>query len=356
MTIQLLLHTVFSFLPFMVCLFWLICFVVNTKRSDVPKLYFMMYIGTCTVLYLCHALFFTIGLPYEMECLWTLCSLSVYPLFYGYLCRLTSGEFRLRQLLLWLLPGLVVALAKYMLPDVGMDKVRLLLFACQIVCVCYLGIRKLKAFDAELRSVYADTEKRDTTAVNHLLIAIIIVSIVAGIANSIGKQFFGTNLWLLVMISSAFSTLLFSLSHICYNRDFTIDTLRLDENSVETEIQESVATEDMEVIGRKIEELMIERHYFTKKDLKISDLVAEVGSNRTYISNYINRTYHCSFSDMVNKMRIEYAQQLIASSEKNTKITQIADESGFANEQSFYRNFKKFVGMTPSEWWAQNYH
>lgn len=350
MTSQLLLHTVFSFLPFFVCLFWLICFVANTKRSDVPKLYFMLYIATCTVLYLCHALFFTIGLPYEMECLWTLCSLSVYPLFYGYLCRLTSADYKFSQLLPLLVPGAVVALAKYFLSDAGVDKVRLLLFAFQIVGVCYLGIRKLKAFDAELQMVYADTEKRDTSAVHHMLIAIIIVSVLAGIANSIGKQFFGTSLWLLVFISLSFSILLFSLSYICFNRNFTIENLHIDESSEETEAQETVTNEDIETIGRKIEQVMVEQRYFTKKDLKISDLVAEVGSNRTYISNYINRTYHCSFSDMINKLRIEYAQQLIKSSAKGTKITQIADESGFASEQSFYRNFKKFVGMTPTEW------
>lgn len=350
MTSELLLHTVFSFLPFTVCLFWLICFAVNARRDDVPKQYYTAYIGTCTMLYLCHALFFTIGLSYEIECLWTLCSLSVYPLFYAYLCRLTSSEFRLRQLLPWLVPGAAVALAKYLLPDAGIDKLRLLLFAVQIISVCYLGIRKLKAFDAELKAVYADTERRDTTSVHYLLIAIIIASIVSGIANTVGKQFFGTSLWLLVIISLAFSTLLFSLSNICYNRDFTIDTLRLDEGNSQATPQAPLQSEEMESIGAKINELMSARHYFTKKDLKISDLAAEIGSNRTYVSNYINRTYHCSFSDMVNRLRIEYAQQLIISSAKGTKITQIADESGFASEQSFYRNFRKFVGMTPAEW------
>lgn len=350
MTPELLIHTFFSFLPFMVCLFWFICFAVNIRRDNVPKLYFTVYIATCTVLYLCHALFFTIGLTQEMECLWTLCSLSVYPLFYAYLTRLTTANFRLLHLLTLLLPGAAVALAKYLLPDAGIDRVRLLLFAIQIICVCYLGIRRLKNFDAKLQTVYADTERRDTTSVHHLLVAIIIVSIISGIANSVGKHLFGTSLWLLVAISSAFSVLLFSLSYICFNRVFTIDNLRLDEDNSQSTPQTPLPGEEVESIGNKINELMTVRHYFTKKDLKISDLATEIGTNRTYISNYINRTYQCSFSDMVNKLRIEYAQQLIKSSAKGTKITQIADESGFASEQSFYRNFKKFTGMTPAEW------
>lgn len=57
-----LLHSVFSFLPFEVCLFWTICFAALCGKADGPKRYFLAYIGTCTVLYFCHALFFTLGL------------------------------------------------------------------------------------------------------------------------------------------------------------------------------------------------------------------------------------------------------------------------------------------------------
>ena len=353
MTETQLLHTVFSILPCAVCLFWLICFLVQSNRNDMPKRYFMGYIATCVVLYFCHALFFTVGLSYAMECLWTLCSLSVYPLFYGYLCRLTSSSYKVTKLLPWLLPGIVVALAKYFFPEAGMDKVRVAVFACQIIGVCYFGIKKLKAFDRELQSLYADTEDRDTTAVHHLLIAIIIVSILSGVANSVGKQFFGESLWLLAPISLGFSSLLFALSYICFNRDFTVDSISIGDG----EGEESEVTDPQELteqIGKRFEELMISQRFFIRKDLKIDDLVKEIGSNRTYVSNYINRTYHCSFSEYTNKLRIEYAKTLLASSVKGTKLSQIAEEAGFASEQSFYRNFKKIVGMTPIEWAKDN--
>ncbi len=247
------------------------------------------------------------------------------------------------------MPGIVVALAKYLFPEAGMDRVRVIVFACQIVGVCYFGIRKLKTFDRELNSVYADTEGRDTTAVHHLLIAIIIVSLLSGVANSVGKQFFGESLLLLASISLAFSTLLFALSYICFNRDFTIDNISPDEGE-EEELEVADAQEHSEQIGKRFEELMIAQRFFIRNDLKIDDLVKEIGSNRTYVSNYINRTYHCSFSEYTNNLRIEYAKTLLLSSAKGTKLSQIAEEAGFASEQSFYRNFKKFVGMTPIEW------
>lgn len=350
MTTLELLHTVFSFLPFTVCLFWLISFIMQLRRMDSAQRFFLAYLTTCVVLYLCHALFFTVGLPYELECTWTLCSLSVYPLFYGYICRLTSERIRPTKLWLYLLPGAMVALAKYILPDMGVDRVRVVLFGCQIAWVCYFGIRRLHEFDRKIQATYADTEGRETTSVHHLLLATIIVSILAGLANGIGKQVFGESLWLLIPISMAFSTMQFSLSYICYYRDFTIDQLTQDEKDAEENVEPTGQEEDCEDIGRKIEALMVEQHYFLKKDLKIGDVVREIGSNRTYVSNYINRTYLCSFSDYMNKLRIAHAQQLLLSATPNTKLAQIAEESGYASEQSFYRNFRKFAGMNPTEW------
>ena len=362
MTGEQILRTMFSFLPFVVCLFWSICYLVQIRKNDTPKRYMTAFLVTCVVLYLCHALFFTVGLPYPLECVWTFASLSVYPIFYGYLCRLTSSDYTLRKLLPWLVPGAIVALAKYLMPDYEIDKLRLTLFAVQILCVCYFGMRKLNDFDKKLQAVYADTEGRDTTAVHHLLGAILLVSILSGLANTIGKGYFGTSIVLLETISTAFSSMLFALSYICFCRNFTIDQLNeevMEEAIAETGCDETDtiaedAHEDTEMIGQKIETLMVEQHYFLKHDLKISDIVMEIGSNRTYVSNYINSTYHCSFSDYMNNLRIEHAKNLMLSAQKGTKLSQIAEDSGYASEQSFYRNFRKFVGMTPAEWQASN--
>lgn len=351
---QSLLRAFFSFLPFFTCLFWLIIFVVQYRRLDAAKQMLTVYIGTCVVLYFCHALFFTVGLPYEMECLWTFFSLSVYPLFFGYLCRLTTkNSIPPKQWLMWLLPGAAIALAKYLFPDAGIDTLRLLLFVIQIVCVAYFGTRKLKAFDRRLQSFYADMEGRDTTAVHHLLIAIICVSILAGIANTLGRKFFGDNLVLLGFISLAFSVMLFALNYICFNRDFTIE--EFEKESIEDEANIVTATaDDGELIGKKIEALMKNKQVFLIKNLKINDVVKEIGSNRTYVSNYINSTYHCSFSDYINQLRVEHAKTLLLLSDANTKLAAIADASGFSSESSFYRNFQKIAGITPAEFRNKN--
>lgn len=342
-----LLRVIFSFLPFLMSLFWLIIFVAQYRESDGAKQMLTMHIAACTVLYFCHALFFTVGLSYEMECVWTLCSLSVYPLFYGYLSRLTSSSFTFRQMLPYLFPGIAIALAKYLFPNAGIDAARLLLFAVQVVFVCYFGIRKLRAFDCLLQSFYADTEGRETSNVSRLLVAVICVSLLSAVANSLGRQFFGESLYLLVPISLAFSVTLFALNYICFSRTFTVE--ELEKESVEGEQDESISVEDDATIGRKLETLMSDRQYYLTKNLKISDVVKQIGSNRTYVSNYINTNYNCSFSDYINRKRIDFAKTILLSSTEDVKLSTIADSSGFSSESSFYRNFQKIVGMTPNE-------
>lgn len=99
------LRTLLSFIPFFVCLFWFITFIIHYRKSDTSKRYLTWFLGTCVILYLCHALFFTVGLSHSMECLWTLCFLSVYPLYYVYICSLVSRPIAPLKLFFLFLPG-----------------------------------------------------------------------------------------------------------------------------------------------------------------------------------------------------------------------------------------------------------
>ena len=214
------LRILFSFIPFYVCLFWFITFIIHYRKSDTAKRILTWFLCTCVVLYFCHALFFTVGLSHPMECLWTLCSLSVYPLYYAYICNLVSRPNAPFRLFLILLPGIIVATAKFFLPLDEVDDARQMLCAIQIFGVIYFGYRKLRAFDREIANVYADTEGRDTTAVKHLLIAFVITSLCSTVANALGRHYFAQSDWMLFAVLTPFSVMLFALSYIGFTRDF----------------------------------------------------------------------------------------------------------------------------------------
>ena len=344
------LRTLFSFIPFYMCLFWFITFITHYRKSDTAKRFLTWFLGTCVVLYFCHALFFSVGLSHPMECLWTLCSLSVYPLYYAYICNLVSRPNAPLKLFLILLPGIIVAVAKYFFPGDTVDNARKLLFAIQVFVVVYFGYHKLRTFDREIANVYADTEGRDTTAVKHLLIAFVLTSLCSAVANALGRHYFAQSDWMVLAVLTPFTVMLFALSYIGFTRDFSFEQFVEDsKESIEQPTENTPAMEESE-IGKSIDHLFITQQLYLTPNFKIGDLVKATGICRTHLSNYINQTKGMSFSDYINSLRVEHAKRLLSQNTENTKIVTIATQSGFSSEQSFYRNFHKFTGMKPLEW------
>ena len=344
------LRTLFSFIPFYVCLFWFITFLIHYRNSDTAKKILTWFLCTCVVLYFCHALYFTIGLPHPIECLWTLCSLSVYPLYYAYICCLVSRPNAPFKLFLILLPGIIVAAAKYFLPFDAVDDARQMLCAIQVFTVVYFGYRKLRTFDREIANVYADTEGRDTTAVKHLLVAFVITSLCTTIANVLGRHYFAQNDWMILAVLTPFSVMLFVLSYIGFTRDFSFEQFVEDSQEYIGQPTEGTPATEESKVGKTIDQLLVAQQLYLTPNRKIGDVAKATGVCRTDISNYVNQTNGMSFSDFINSLRVEHAKTLLSQNTENAKIVIIATQSGFSSEQSFYRNFNKFTGMKPLEW------
>ena len=298
-------------------------------------------------------IFFTVGLSHSMECLWTLCSLSVYPLYYVYICSLVSRPIAPLKLFLLFLPGILIAAARYPFPGEALDYARQILFTVQVLVVLFFGFRKLRKFDQEVANVYADTEGRDTTAVKHLLFAFVITSFCSAIANTLGRHYFAQSDWMILAILTPFTIMLFALSYIGFTRDFSFEQFEKDtEEYSGLPIGSTLTMEDGEV-GKRIDLLFKPQRLYLTPNFKIGDLAKATGICRTYISTYINQTKGMSFSDYINSLRVEHAKTLLLNSNANTKIYSIATQAGFSSLQSFYRNFHKFTGMKPMEWMNQ---
>ncbi len=94
---------------------------------------------------------------------------------------------------------------------------------------------------------------------------------------------------------------------------------------------------------------MEENQLFLNSELKLADLAVALGTNNNYVSTCINSKVGCSFTQFVNRYRVEYVKQRMLQ-RQGEKLSSIGLESGFANETSFFRAFKTITGMTPGEW------
>lgn len=347
------LGSTFVVLPLLVCLFWFVRFAVLLHHADAAKRVLAVFFGTCTVLYLCHALLFLIyaeqGLPTLLEALWASCSLSVYPIYFLYICSLTASPVSPRKAVQVLAPGLAVALAILVWNNATTDALRQAVTALQVLSVVVLGYRRLRAFDRRLSEHYAETDDKNVQSVRILLIAVMLTSLNSFVLNMLGREYFIGSEWQLVFALGPIAVLLFVLGLIGYRRSFRMEQFLAD-NPEETTLP---PPPDKKELGAKIEQLMVTSQYYLNQNVTLAGVSREVGSCRTYISNYINKEMHCSFSDYVNRLRIEHAKMLLLQHDRHggdSKFSAIALDVGFSGEQSFYRNFRKFTGMTPLEW------
>lgn len=102
-----------------------------------------------------------------------------------------------------------------------------------------------------------------------------------------------------------------------------------------------------------IEKIIMDKGYFLDYDINLNTLALKLGTNRQYLSNYINKEKHQSFYDYINSFRIERAKQLLADKTYTLSIEEIALESGFKAYSSFIRIFGKVCKQTPSAYRKQ---
>jgi len=81
------------------------------------------------------------------------------------------------------------------------------------------------------------------------------------------------------------------------------------------------------------------------------DIAAELGMSESRFSRFFRRATGNTFTDFVNRVRVNRACQLLMESDK--LITHICYEVGFNNVANFNRRFLEIKGMTPSEFRRQ---
>lgn len=83
--------------------------------------------------------------------------------------------------------------------------------------------------------------------------------------------------------------------------------------------------------------------------LTLYDVASAAGTNRTYLSAYLNGELNTTFYDYVNGYRVREACRLIDSGTKKT-LAEISELSGFNSLSTFNRAFSRHAGMSPSEY------
>jgi AraC-like DNA-binding protein len=96
--------------------------------------------------------------------------------------------------------------------------------------------------------------------------------------------------------------------------------------------------------------LMSREQLYKENNLKLETLAEKLKSNRHFVSQVINQYYKTNFFDFINANRIDEAKRLLVSDNQELNIIEIAYAVGYNNKVTFNNAFKRFTGVTPSEY------
>lgn len=127
-----------------------------------------------------------------------------------------------------------------------------------------------------------------------------------------------------------------------------LEQARAEASSAEKSSTTVIAEEKIEDIMVQFNELMAERKAYTDSNISIRSVAEQLHTNRTYLSQAINRTFGKSFPQVLAEYRVRAAIEMMSNPACDLPLKAIAAEVGFSSSSVFFTTFRNIVGMTPS--------
>jgi AraC-like DNA-binding protein len=119
-------------------------------------------------------------------------------------------------------------------------------------------------------------------------------------------------------------------------------------------LKSNVDPEKLGDIVQRTIALMKNEKLYLKTDLTLQDLADQLGTAPYLVSQAINEGLKKTFYDLVNGYRVEEAKRLLLNPQtRNNKMLALGFDAGFNSKTTFNTVFKKFTGLTPTDYREQ---
>ncbi|WP_214626263.1 helix-turn-helix domain-containing protein [Paenibacillus agaridevorans] len=93
----------------------------------------------------------------------------------------------------------------------------------------------------------------------------------------------------------------------------------------------------------------IELNYM--KDLYLDHIAEVMETTPKYFSYFFKKSFGVNYVEYLNKVRLSHARELLKTT--NASVTEIAEKTGYSNLSSFTITFKKYMGVSPTDYRKQ---
>jgi AraC-like DNA-binding protein len=228
-----------------------------------------------------------------------------------------------------------------------------LIVKVQVVTYWILSFLKLKHHRKNMKMVFSSLAPVDLTWLKYFLLSLLFVLLIW-----FNEAFSGIK-WVNDFNSWGYLLAIYALSYFAlkqkeifpFQRSQVADVREIiKETNQHSTKKERIAAEQLESLAMKLKELVEKDKCFLDPDLGLPHLAERISLTPHELSYLLNQGMGISFFEFVNRYRIEEAKLLLQSNEfQHLNILGIAYETGFNSKTTFNTAFKKFTGMSPSE-------
>lgn len=221
------------------------------------------------------------------------------------------------------------------------------IYASQIVHFLIWIKRDIQKYIPQIAHFYSRLNDKSLDRGKKIFNSLVAITILSVAIDVLGKSFFWESIFLLAIRSFSFSFLLFIFSYNSHLQNHTVTKVYKDSNATNVAPADS-NKKDLKL--RLIEQFVVDEIY-KNPNLKLTDIALRLNTNRTYISNMVNKEFTTSFCTFVNQFRIIKVKELFMDEEyANHSLEAISEEVGFGSLHTFIRVFKELEGTTPGNY------
>ncbi|MEK6337186.1 MAG: helix-turn-helix domain-containing protein [Acidobacteriota bacterium] len=284
------------------------------------------------------------------------------PLLFLYIKALTSKNFKFgKKELLHFLPAALVALflvpfylqsASYKLASlswVTWYQWRSVLVIGQFLVYLVLIVLMIARFSKGARRSPNPSDKMILFQVRFLVVSFVSLWVLAILRYAFDLKYPAHMAKTTLILPLGVTLMIYALAYLSLRKSEVL--IGIEDREPEKKYQKSTLTpERAERYLQKLLHAMQVDKVYTDGDLTLQKLASQLAIPAQHLSQVVNEQLNQNILDFINTHRVDEAKRrLIDPANKHLSILAIAEEVGFNSKSSFNAVFKKYAGITPSE-------
>ena len=231
----------------------------------------------------------------------------------------------------------------------------------------YLAVKTLQTYRRSIRQLYSETQKIDLAWCRFLVLGFLVLVLTYVLIFPMIVRY-PQKLYLLILINMAVAVPYIYIATVKGLLQHTIWQMRpgMDKRTIQAELHraEEISAKASEPhsprpgpvddkildLVQRITHLMEVEKLYEEPELTLQQLAMKLEVPAYQVSQALNDGMNKNFYDVVNGYRVEEAKRLLLDPKnRNFTILSVGFEAGFNSKTTFNTVFKKFTGLTPTE-------